>query len=265
MCVSRPAGADSPDEPSLHEWLVGTHPSVMTAAGTTRVCHNLDYATSGVVACAKSEGAAREVGRLFEARKARKLYAALVFGHPTWEERNISARIAVTARKFRQSVTKASWGKAARTTATVAARGRLVLPPHRGKEASLLWLTPHGGATSCGCTWRTSATPSSATSRTAPTGAPTACSCTRQRSSFPRPGCSGKGVQGRTAAPIGGGSGCADDAWVRGVAPLAPRGWHNAFTPSEPLRSPAFWPGAVGELLGSGSQGALKGIRAADR
>ncbi|EOD35930.1 hypothetical protein EMIHUDRAFT_227033 [Emiliania huxleyi CCMP1516] len=126
----------------------------MTAAGTTRVCHNLDYATSGVVACAKSEGAARE---------ARKLYAALVFGHPTWEERNISARIAVTARKFRQSVTKASWGKAravygmdeggagcshksttpaARTTATVAARGRLVLPPHQGKEASLLWLTP---------------------------------------------------------------------------------------------------------------------------
>ena len=136
MCVSRPAGADSPDEPSLHEWLVGTHPSVMTAAGTTRVCHNLDYATSGVVACAKSEGAAREVGRLFEARKARmlrrlcrisaasgtarpylsgqarKLYAALVFGHPAWEERNISARIAVTARKFRQSVTKASCGKA---------------------------------------------------------------------------------------------------------------------------------------------------------
>jgi len=109
---SRPAGADSPDEPSLHEWLVGTHPSVMTAAGTTRVCHNLDYATSGVVACAKSEGAAREVGRLFEARKARKLYAALVFGHPAWEERNISARIAVTARKFRQSVTKASSGKA---------------------------------------------------------------------------------------------------------------------------------------------------------
>ena len=112
----------------------------MTAAGTTRVCHNLDYATSGVVACAKSEGAAREVGRLFEARKARmlrrlcrisaasrtarpylsgqarKLYAALVFGHPAWEERNISARIAVTARKFRQSVTKASWGKARQCT-----------------------------------------------------------------------------------------------------------------------------------------------------
>ena len=64
-----------------------------------------------------------------------------------------------------------------------------------------------------------------------------------------------------------GGSGCADDAWVRGVAPLAPRGWHNAFTPSEPLRSPAGWPGAVGrELLGSSSsQGALKEIRAADR
>jgi 23S rRNA-/tRNA-specific pseudouridylate synthase len=140
VCVSRPAGADSPDEPSLHEWLVGTHPSVMTAAGTTRVCHNLDYATSGVVACAKSEGAAREVGRLFEARKARmlrrlcrisaasrtarpylsgqarKLYAALVFGHPAWEERNISARIAVTARKFRQSVTKASSGKARQCT-----------------------------------------------------------------------------------------------------------------------------------------------------
>ena len=82
---------------------------------------------------------------------------------------------------------------------------------------------------------------------------------------LPSAGLLGQGRAGADGGADGGGSGCADDAWVRGVAPLAPRGWHNAFTPSEPLRSPAFWPGAVGELLGSGSQGALKGIRAADR
>lgn len=61
----------------------------VTESGTTRMCHNLDFATSGVLACAKSSAAAREVSSLFEARKARKLYAALVFGHPEWTTRDI--------------------------------------------------------------------------------------------------------------------------------------------------------------------------------
>ncbi|EOD14048.1 hypothetical protein EMIHUDRAFT_211996 [Emiliania huxleyi CCMP1516] len=164
----------------------------MTAAGTTRVCHNLDYATSGVVACAKSEGAAREV---------RKLYAALVFGHPAWEERNISARIAVTARKFRQSVTKASWGKARQCGHD---DGDRRCARKARKEASLLWLTP----------------------------------------------LTGRRHQLRLhMAHIG--------------HPIVGDVTYGADRRS--YRIPAFWPGAVGELLGSGSQGALKGIRAADR
>ena len=34
-------------EPSIHEWLSKAHPSVLTETGTTRICHNLDFATSG--------------------------------------------------------------------------------------------------------------------------------------------------------------------------------------------------------------------------
>ena len=99
LCVEKPNGIQlrlsekqgrrDAHEPSLHDWLCTLCPSVLTETGTTRVCHNLDFATSGVLACAKSTEAAREVGRLFEDRRARKLYAALVFGHPDWDSREI--------------------------------------------------------------------------------------------------------------------------------------------------------------------------------
>ena len=147
-----------------------------------------------------------------------------------------------------------------------------MLPPHRGKEASLLWLTPHTGRRH------------QLRLHMAHIGHPIVGDVTygADRRSYrmfmhavalelPSAGLLGQGRAGADGGTDGGadsgGSGCADDAWVRGVAPLAPRGWHNAFTPSEPLRSPAGWPGAVGgELLGSSSsQGALKGIRAAER
>ena len=49
----------------------------------------------------------------------------------------------VSSRKFKQRVGKG--GKAARTTAEVACRGVLALPPHRGRLATLVWLKPHTG------------------------------------------------------------------------------------------------------------------------
>lgn len=224
----------SATEPSVHEWLRARHPAVVTSAGTTRVCHNLDFATSGVLACAKSEVAAREVSRLFAERGARKLYAALVFGHPEWDERNVSAKILVSARKFRQSVTKSAAGKSARTTATVAARGKLLLGPHRGRDASLVWLTPHTGRRH------------QLRVHMAHIGYPIVGDFTY--ASDPLPYRMFLHAAALELPVIGLGR---DGSPVRALAPLSPHGWRHAFEPTEPVRSPAGWPDAARLLAGA--------------
>ena len=73
-------------ELSLRDWLKQEHPDTMTEDGEeVRLCHNLDFATSGVIVAAKSRLAADAVSRAFRDREARKLYVALVLGHPTWD------------------------------------------------------------------------------------------------------------------------------------------------------------------------------------
>ena len=130
-------------EVTVHEWLKEHVPQVVTPGGEVRLCHQLDYSTSGLIVGAKSTAAARAVCADFERRDARKLYLALVFGAPEWEQRAVSAPIVVSSKKFKQRVGKG--GKSARTHAEVACRGRLVLPPHAGRLATLMWLTPHTG------------------------------------------------------------------------------------------------------------------------
>ena len=61
------------------DWLKQQHPETRTEGGDeVRLCHNLDFATSGVIVAAKSRAAADAVSRTFREREARKLYAALV-------------------------------------------------------------------------------------------------------------------------------------------------------------------------------------------
>ena len=61
-------------ELSLRDWLKHEHPSTMTEDGSeVRLCHNLDFATSGVICAAKSREAANDVSRCFRDRTARKL------------------------------------------------------------------------------------------------------------------------------------------------------------------------------------------------
>lgn len=229
-----PAEAQSsPNEPSVHDWLVASHPAVVTPSGTTRVCHNLDLATSGVLACAKSEAAAREVSRCFADRSAKKLYAALVFGHPEWDTRNVSARIQVTSRKFRQSVTKAASGKEARTTAVVAARGKLLLPPHKGRDATLLWLTPHTGRRH------------QLRLHMAHIGFPIVGDFTYAADRLPYRMFLHAAALELPVRGLG-----LDGTSVVAAAPLSPQGWGDAFQPSEPVRSPAEWPDAARSLAG---------------
>jgi hypothetical protein len=108
-----------------------------------RTADNLDFATSGVLIAAKSHLAAADVSRCFRDRLARKVYCALVFGHPSWEATQWEDRIMENGRRFKQRIS--GGGKAAQTDVVVGARGVLRVGQHAGREASLLWLFPHTG------------------------------------------------------------------------------------------------------------------------
>jgi len=108
-----------------------------------RTADNLDFATSGVLIAAKSHVAAADVSRCFRDRLARKVYCALVFGHPSWEATQWDDRIMENGRRFKQRIS--GGGKAAQTDVVVGARGVLRVGQHAGREASLLWLFPHTG------------------------------------------------------------------------------------------------------------------------
>jgi hypothetical protein len=108
-----------------------------------RTADNLDFATSGVLIAAKSHLAAADVSRCFRDRLARKVYCALVFGHPSWEATQWDDRIMENGRRFKQRIS--GGGKAAQTDVVVGARGVLRVGQHAGREASLLWLFPHTG------------------------------------------------------------------------------------------------------------------------
>jgi hypothetical protein len=96
-----------------------------------------------VLIAAKSHLAAADVSRCFRDRLARKVYCALVFGHPSWEATQWDDRIMENGRRFKQRIS--GGGKAAQTDVVVGARGVLRVGQHAGREASLLWLFPHTG------------------------------------------------------------------------------------------------------------------------
>jgi len=54
----------------------------VTDVGPFLLVHRLDVGTSGVVVLARTDAAHRELSRLFQERRARKTYRALVWGHP---------------------------------------------------------------------------------------------------------------------------------------------------------------------------------------
>ena len=140
------AGPRFEGEATLQAYLREAHPEALTSVGDARLCHNLDYATSGLIVAATSRQTARAVTRCFQARTAHKLYAALVHGHPTWERTTWCEPIDVSPYRFKQNVAAHGAGKPACTEVTVAARGVLRLSSlDRGRPASLLWLKPLTG------------------------------------------------------------------------------------------------------------------------
>ena len=97
------AGERWAGERTLLQYLQENHSDALTADGEIRLCHQLDFATSGLIVTAKSRAAADAVARCFREREARKLYAALVFGHPAWKATTWDARIMPSKSKPRVS------------------------------------------------------------------------------------------------------------------------------------------------------------------
>lgn len=132
-----------PLELTAADWLAGR------GLGALRFCHQLDAATSGLLLAAKDRKAAAAACRLFEQRRARKQYLALLFGHvrPA-EHAAIDAALGpVPGGSFlQQPLPEAAGGKPAQTALRVLRHGALALPgPHRGKPASLVLLEPRTG------------------------------------------------------------------------------------------------------------------------
>ncbi len=90
LILDKPAGVLAqqarPDDLSVCEWLCGymTAANELTAAGSAHfkptVCNRLDRNTGGLIICAKTDAAARQISKVIRENTLRKEYAALVDG-----------------------------------------------------------------------------------------------------------------------------------------------------------------------------------------
>eukprot|EP00741_Cyanophora_paradoxa_P009161 tig00001471_g8872.t1 len=109
-----------------------------------RLCHQLDYATSGILLFGRSRKAAGEAQQAFERRRTKKKYLAVLRGHVEEDTMVINAPIADNPNdkdQFRMIVGTAEVpGKSAETALTVLERGTF-----RGAPATRVLLEPHTG------------------------------------------------------------------------------------------------------------------------
>lgn len=121
------AGPRWAGELSLREWLRREHPSTRTEAGDeVRLCHNLDFATSGLLVAAKSRAAANDVASCFRERTVRRRGGAKQpHAPPTSPTQSVAAslrRPIATRHRRRASSTSLSSSATPRGTHT---RGRI--------------------------------------------------------------------------------------------------------------------------------------------
>jgi len=125
---------------SAEEWLEERY-SELPGIG---FCHQLDFATTGILLAAKSNPAAESVEKLFQKRQVRQSYLALVFGHPerdTWTCEDPISKDENDPKKLKMR--RASDGMESSTKFTVLSRGHLALPgPHVGAPISKLLVQP---------------------------------------------------------------------------------------------------------------------------
>eukprot|EP01084_Bolivina_argentea_P183226 316213_1 len=113
-----------------------------------RFCHQLDYATSGVLVWAHNRMAANAVGKQFRERRARKEYEAIVFGHPEFDSKVINKPIGPhPGGGFCMVASPEANGKTTETYVEVVERCKLSLPghPREGQPVALVRLKPVTG------------------------------------------------------------------------------------------------------------------------
>ncbi|CAE7199397.1 rluC [Symbiodinium natans] len=116
-----------PKDLPLMDWVRGAYPHE-----SPRLCHRLDYGTSGVLLIALNRDTARQSLDWFSKRQVKKVYHAIVFGLPTWhDEHTLSAPL---------------HGKTAETTVKVIQHGSW-LASERPFAASLVEASPQTGRT----------------------------------------------------------------------------------------------------------------------
>ena len=119
---------------------------------TLRFCHQLDFATSGILLAATTKPAAAAAAAAFAARTARKEYACLAFGHPardSWRRSDALSYDPCDATGFRMRAHSSEvpeGAKAAATSFSVLHRGFLALEgPFHGRPVALLRAVPSTG------------------------------------------------------------------------------------------------------------------------
>eukprot|EP01068_Selenidium_serpulae_P018598 Selendium_serpulae@DN6468_c0_g1_i7.p1 len=85
-------------EQSVEDWWRLRSEYQNDEATPMRPCHQLDYATSGVLLLAKNRQTAHRVSSLFQSREIKKMYEALVFissesARPTWTSATVTSTI----------------------------------------------------------------------------------------------------------------------------------------------------------------------------
>jgi len=83
--------------------------------GEIFVVHRIDKLTSGLVLFAKNKATHKRLNELFERRKIRKIYHALIFGIPLWTEKTISLPLRINGDRRHRTTVDLYHGKKAIT------------------------------------------------------------------------------------------------------------------------------------------------------
>lgn len=149
MVVDKPSGTIVHDgDGSLSAWLSRRHASILQSSWPDKsragIVHRLDQETSGTIVLVKTLGALAKLQDSFRVHNIRKVYQALVFGHPDPEQGSVDVAIGRhPGRKTPMAVIPVE--EVARGKAREAATDYRIV--EKFKDASLVEATIHTGRT----------------------------------------------------------------------------------------------------------------------
>jgi len=127
LVINKPAGLivhfdGRNEEPSVVDWIQKNYPEIKgvgedwvspqgVSVARPGIVHRLDKTTSGVMVIAKNERAFQHLKAQFQNREAKKIYDALVYGHPKEDVGVIEAEIGRTKKKPRKWIASFAHGK----------------------------------------------------------------------------------------------------------------------------------------------------------